>query len=216
MIPTQVRLTGCTCRAVTYQRDVGQWRSGRTTVSQIDWARGGEPNDNRPREGVAALARAFAGGTAQRVGWYRFYFSDERWEWSPENRSTATNPEQSPQPHNWCSRTSTPTTTRTLRQHWTTSAKATDRSAPATASPVQGDTRDIVVIGERLHDNSGEVIGTQGFYIDVTRSDEAREATISEAVAEFAEHRAAIEQAKGVLMYVYRVEADAAFDVARH
>jgi fructose-specific component phosphotransferase system IIB-like protein len=52
---------------------------------------------------------------------------------------------------------------------------------------VQGATRDIVVIGERLHDNSGEVIGTHGFYIDVTRSDEAREATISEAVAEFAE-----------------------------
>ena len=80
---------------------------------------------------------------------------------------------------------------------------------------MQGDTRDIVVIGERLHDNTGEVIGTQGFYIDVTRSDEARGATISEAVAEFAEHRAAIEQAKGVLMYVYRVEAAAAFDLLK-
>jgi hypothetical protein len=33
---------------------------------------------------------------------------------------------------------------------------------------VQGDTRDVVVIGERLYDNSGEVVGTQGFYIDVT------------------------------------------------
>ena len=32
---------------------------------------------------------------------------------------------------------------------------------------VQGDTRDIVVIGERLHDDSGEVIGAHGFYIDV-------------------------------------------------
>ena len=80
---------------------------------------------------------------------------------------------------------------------------------------VQGDTRDIVVIGERLHDNSGEVIGTQGFYIDVTRSDEAREATISEAVAEFAEHRAAIEQAKGVLMYIYRIDSAAAFDLLK-
>jgi hypothetical protein len=33
---------------------------------------------------------------------------------------------------------------------------------------IQGDTRDVVVIGERLHDDSGEVIGTQGFYIDAT------------------------------------------------
>ena len=80
---------------------------------------------------------------------------------------------------------------------------------------VQGDTRDIVVIGERLHDNSGEVIGTHGFYIDVTRSDEARVATISAAVAEFAEHRAAIEQAKGVLMYIYRIDAAAAFDLLK-
>ena len=201
----------------TYQRDVGQWRSGRTTVSQIDWARGGEPNDNRPREGVAALARAFAGGTAQRVGWYRFYFSDERWEWSPEVE----------QIHGYQPGTVTPTTQLVL------SHKHPDDYAYIAATlddirqshrpfstrhriiTVQGDTRDIVVIGERLHDNSGEVIGTQGFYIDVTRSDEAREATISEAVAEFAEHRAAIEQAKGVLMYVYRVEADAAFDVLK-
>jgi fructose-specific component phosphotransferase system IIB-like protein len=80
---------------------------------------------------------------------------------------------------------------------------------------VQGDTRDIVVIGGRLHDNSGEVIGTHGFYIDVTRSDEAREATISAAVAEIAEHRAAIEQAKGVLMYIYRIDAAAAFDLLK-
>lgn len=53
-------------------------------MSQIDRARGGEPYDNRPLEGVAALERAFAGGAVQRVGWYRFYFFDERWEWSPE------------------------------------------------------------------------------------------------------------------------------------
>jgi len=59
------------------------------------------------------------------------------------------------------------------------------------------------------------VIGTQGFYIDVTRSDALRESSISEAVAEFAEHRAAIEQAKGVLMYVYRIDAAAPFDLLK-
>jgi hypothetical protein len=76
---------------------------------------------------------------------------------------------------------------------------------------VQGAARDVVVIGERLHDNTGEVIGTQGFYIDVTPTGEAREADISQAVAEIA----VIEQAKGALMYVYRVEAGAAFDVLK-
>jgi hypothetical protein len=80
---------------------------------------------------------------------------------------------------------------------------------------VQGATRDVVVIGERLHDNTGEVTGTQGFYIDVTPTGEAREADISQAVAEIADNRAVIEQAKGALMYVYRVEAGAAFDVLK-
>ena len=186
-------------------------------MSQINWARGDEPYDNRPLEGGVALERAFAGGTAQRVGWYRFYFSDERWEWSPEVE----------QIHGYQPGTVTPTT------HLVLSHKHPDDYAYIAATlhdirqshrpfssrhriiTVQGDTRDIVVIGERLHDNSGEVIGTHGFYIDVTHSDEAREATISEAVAEIAEHRAAIEQAKGVLMYVYHIDSAAAFDLLK-
>jgi hypothetical protein len=80
---------------------------------------------------------------------------------------------------------------------------------------LQGDTRDIVVIGERLHDNSGEVVGTQGFYIDVTPTGVAREESISKAVSEIADNRAAIEQAKGVLMFIYRIDADAAFDLLK-
>ena len=53
------------------------------------------------------------------------------------------------------------------------------------------------------------------FYIDVTATGEARHVSISQAVAEIAENRAVIEQAKGVLMYVYQVDADAAFDVLK-
>ena len=30
------------------------------------------------------LARALAGGTPYPTGWFRLYFEDERWEWSPE------------------------------------------------------------------------------------------------------------------------------------
>ena len=78
---------------------------------------------------------------------------------------------------------------------------------------VQGDNRDVVVMGERLHDDNGNVIGTQGFYIDVTPTAQQLQSSVTEAVAEFTENRAAIEQAKGVLMYVYRVTADAAFEL---
>lgn len=44
-----------------------------------------------PCRRVCAIARAgrnraaaLTGGTPQRVGWFRFYFDDEQWEWSPE------------------------------------------------------------------------------------------------------------------------------------
>src|SRR3954465_4608783 len=30
------------------------------------------------------LARALAGSTPYPTGWFRLYFEDERWEWSPE------------------------------------------------------------------------------------------------------------------------------------
>ena len=80
---------------------------------------------------------------------------------------------------------------------------------------VQGDVRDVVVIGERFHDNMGEVVGTQGFYLDVTPSAKQRQESITEAIAEIADHRAAIEQAKGVLMYVYGIGPDAAFDILK-
>ena len=77
---------------------------------------------------------------------------------------------------------------------------------------VQGETRDIVIIGERLHDDTGSIVGTQGFYLDVTPTNEARQESISHALLEIAENRASIEQAKGVLMYIYGIGPDAAFD----
>ena len=30
----------------------------------------------------SSVEQALTGGALQRVGWYRFYFADERWEWS--------------------------------------------------------------------------------------------------------------------------------------
>ena len=32
----------------------------------------------------SSVEQALTGGALQRVGWYRFYFADQRWEWSAE------------------------------------------------------------------------------------------------------------------------------------
>jgi hypothetical protein len=49
-----------------------------------------------------------------------------------------------------------------------------------------------VVVGDQLHDDSGNVIGTHGFYLDVTPSEQERQQRMTTAVAEIAENRAAI------------------------
>jgi hypothetical protein len=40
----------------------------------------------------AAVEQALAAGVPQHVGWFRFYFEDERWEWSVPSACTATSP----------------------------------------------------------------------------------------------------------------------------
>jgi hypothetical protein len=60
------------------------------------------------------------------------------------------------------------------------------------------------------------VIGSHGFYVDVTPSmQEVHDEMVSEAVAEIAEARGGIEQAKGMLMLLYRINADSAFELLK-
>ena len=157
----------------------------------------------------SSVEQALTGGALQRVGWYRFYFADERWEWSAEVE----------QIHGYQPGTVTPTTDLVLShkhpddyQHIAATLDDIRRTHKPFSTrhriiTVQGDVRDVVVIGERFHDNTGEVVGTQGFYLDVTPSAKQRQESITEALAEIADHRAAIEQAKGVLMYVSTASA---------
>jgi hypothetical protein len=79
----------------------------------------------------------------------------------------------------------------------------------------KGAVHSVVVIGDQLYDEGGELIGTHGFYVDVTPSGAQHEDMVTAAVAEIAENRATIEQVKGMLMLVYRVDADAAFELLK-
>ena len=164
------------------------------------------------------LEHALAGGAPQRVGWFRFHFADQRWEWSPQVQ----------QMHGYQPGTVVPTTELVL------SHKHPDDYGPVAATlaeirrtsgafstrhrivDTRGEVHSVVVIGDQLYDDSGAVIGTHGFYVDVTPSlREEKQELLNEAVAEIAESRSAIDQAKGMLMLVYRITEDTAFELLR-
>ncbi|MEN3316978.1 MAG: hypothetical protein V7643_379 [Mycobacterium sp.] len=163
------------------------------------------------------LEQALAGGSPQHVGWFRFYFADERWEWS----------EQVQLMHGYEPGTVTPTTELVLSHkhpddYQQVAATLEEmRLSHRTFSTrhriidTKGAVHSVVVIGDQLYDERGELVGTHGFYVDVTPSDEFTEELVSAAVAEIAENRAAIEQAKGMIMLIYRVSADAAFELLK-
>lgn len=164
------------------------------------------------------LEHALAGGAPQQVGWFRFYFADERWEWS----------EQVQRMHGYEPGTVTPTTKLVLAHKHpedqgqvaaTINEILHTHEAFSTRHRIcdtGGNVHDVVVIGDRLHDDEGNVIGTHGFYVDVSPlPDRAREDLVTAQLAKIAENRAGIEQAKGMLMLVYGIDADAAFNLLK-
>jgi PAS domain S-box-containing protein len=70
----------------------------------------------------------------------------------------------------------------------------------------------VVVVGDRWKDDAGEVVGTTGFYIDVTEEFDADvRRSLDEVVATIAARRATINQAMGMLMLAHGVSAEKAF-----
>jgi PAS domain S-box-containing protein len=154
------------------------------------------------------------------VGTFRFWFVDQRWEWSDEVARM----------HGYQPGTVVPTTKLLLshkhpddRAHVQDLLDRTLRSEGSFSSrhrflDTAGKVHDAIVVADRMADEAGTVLGTAGYYIDLTDTfdetrHETRQEVLDEALPDLFENRAAIEQAKGVLMYVYRVSAEQAFRV---
>jgi PAS domain S-box-containing protein len=169
-------------------------------------------------EGQTPVEQALAGGEPQRVGWFRFYFADERWEWSPQvERMHGYEPGQvhpttdlvlsHKHPDDYGQVAATLDEMRRTAGGFSTRHRIID---------THGDVHHVVVVGDQLFDDNGSVVGAHGFYVDVTPSiTEAQDQIVSEAVAEIAEARGGIEQAKGMLMLIYRISADSAFELLK-
>jgi ANTAR domain len=72
----------------------------------------------------------------------------------------------------------------------------------------------VVVVGDRCYGDDGEVIGTAGFYADVTEEYDADvQRSLDAVVGTITERRAVISEAIGMLMLAYGVTADRAFEI---
>ena len=154
------------------------------------------------------------------VGAFRFWFVGQRWEWSDEVARM----------HGYEPGTVEPTTKLLLsHKHPDDRAHVQDLLDYALQSEesfssrhrfldTAGNVHDAIVVADRMLDEAGAVVGTAGYYIDLTNTFdetrlETRQEVLDAALPDLFENRAAIEQAKGMLMYVYRVSAEQAFRV---
>lgn len=167
-------------------------------------------------EDALAFDRVLGAGKPQSVGSFRFWFADQKWEWSDEVA----------QIHGYQPGSMTPTTELLLAHK-----HPEDRAAVASAlaktveygEPFSsrhriidtgGQVHHVIVVADTMTDAVGEVIGTQGYYVDVTDTlEEQRQETLDDALPELYAARAVIEQAKGALMLVYGISAEQAFRV---
>src|SRR5271156_146630 len=152
------------------------------------------------------------------VGSFRFWFVGQHWEWSDEVALM----------HGYEPGSVGPTTELLLSHKHPEDRKHVqdllDRALHSKSSfssrhrfiDTAGKVHDAIVVADRMSDETGAVVGTAGHYIDLTATFvETRQVALDEALPDLFEARAVIEQAKGLLMAVYRVSPEQAFGVLR-
>ena len=161
--------------------------------------------DQQPDHGEDAL-----------VGSFRFWFVGERWEWSDEVAAM----------HGYAPGSVVPTSALVLSHKHPDDRlhvqelldRALHDGEPFSNThrviDTAGSVHQVVVVADRMVDDSGAVVGTSGHYIDLTDTfDETRKSVLSDELPGVVAARAVIEQAKGALMMVYKINADQAFRI---
>ncbi|MFR9751874.1 PAS and ANTAR domain-containing protein [Nocardia sp. 004] len=153
-------------------------------------------------------------GTPQRVGRFRFWSTDQRWEWSDEAAAIY-----------GYARGAQPSTELLLEHRHPDDRTLVTQVAAAmcTGEPfcarhriidTAGRVHHIIVVADRMLGEQGVLLGVTGYFVDVSDTlEENRQEILDGTLPELIESRAVIEQAKGVLMVVYGIKAEQAFRV---
>jgi ANTAR domain/PAS fold len=163
-------------------------------------------------------AQMVTAGSSQRVGHYHYDILNEAWEWDDEvYRIHGYEPGAVDVDTNLIS----------AHKHPDDRDNAAGAIAPALLHgepfsvyqriiTADGSVRNVVVLGAGIVDDKLDVVALDGFVMDLTPDVRRQEQTAAdEAVTASAEHRAAIEQAKGMIMLSYGIDEVAAFAMLR-
>jgi PAS domain S-box-containing protein len=161
------------------------------------------------------IDKALLGGAPHRVGRFEYRYDTDTWTWSDTVARL----------HGYQPGEVQPTTELVLSHKHPDDLTQVKGLLKRTAAPFSsrhrirtttGEIRKVVVVGEAVTDDDGQVVATRGFYVDVT---EAANAEVQDALGDelhaIVAHREVIEQAKGMLMALYNLDADAAFSILR-
>ncbi|OBH98035.1 PAS and ANTAR domain-containing protein [Mycobacterium sp. E2733] len=196
---------------VNSEDDTIQHRNGESSVDGSPAPGSQEVMSDVEEEERSAVDLVLGLGDPQKVGRFQFLIDGERWEWSDAVARM----------HGYQPGEVEPSTELLLqhkhpddREHVAAVLERVMRGQPFSSRHRIIDTarrtRCVVVVGDRMLDHSGALIGTSGFYVDVTDS---LESDIRNVLSAAADARARIEQAKGVLMAAYGIPARRAFDI---
>ena len=165
-----------------------------------------------------ATAQDSDGSVASRVGSFCFWFADQRWEWSDEVFRM----------HGYEPGSVVPTTELVLSHKHPDDRPAVQDlldhvlhtggsfSSRHRFYDTAGEEHSVIVVADRIIDETGAVVGTRGHYVDVTQvMEENRRDVLHEALPRVIEARAEIEQAKGALRVVYGISDEQAFALLR-
>jgi hypothetical protein len=199
--------------AVLEQREVRKMAESGKQAEHTSLKR--SPTDDRhpavDGHAVRDLDKALLGGESQQVGRYEHRYGDGSWTWSDTVARM----------HGYEFGEMEPTTELILSHKHPDDLARVKGLLPQSAAPFSsrhrirtttGDIRQVVVVGDAVTDAEGRIVATRGFYIDITESYDADlQETITDRLQVIVSHREVIAQAKGMLMLIYQISADAAF-----
>jgi PAS domain S-box-containing protein len=175
-------------------------------------------DDDRPAtdgQPVRGIDQALLGGAPQRVGRFEYRYDTGGWTWSDTVARI----------HGYQPGEVEPTTELVLSHKHPDDLARVKGLLQQSVAPFSsrhrirtttGEIRKVVVVGDPVTDADGQVVASRGFYIDITESFNADlQETISDKVQTIVSHREIIDQAKGMLMAIYQLDADAAFEVLK-